>query len=768
MIYTFKLTSLILFLVTITPAVAQKDSPALSTWPMKLQPLLSSSFMEWRHGHFHAGIDLKTKQKEGYRVYAVGQGSVVRIRTSPWNYGKAMYLKLSATGETVIYAHLKGFVPRLEKVILDAQRKNDTYQVDVHLPEGRFTFKEGELIGYSGSTGTGHPHLHFEIRDKWNRPVNPHKRGYSIKDNIQPFFDRVAFIPLDHFSFAQGLPIERIIPFKKTKDKYTVERVPSLYGKIGIAVEVFDRADGSMNRLGIHRLKLYLDGEPVFEKIYNHFEYSKSRKVYLDRNFSLMTAGIGLFHNLYMERGNDLDFYTGKNSGILTFDDEHPGKIEHQVTILAEDFSGNVSTAVFEVRSGMPPEILSLEVSSQPEHIIHIEAKGKDIPLSSVIIERSLDNGEKWLTFIEEPAKDLFFKKNFVFPSQDSTSVFRVLVSDTLGSLSPGVCFTFGNSVDTTGVNRTIIEQQIHGDLLTVHFQTGRFSGFPSMKVRKVLGFLRNVSIYETGLNSYCGRVKLKGNNPIVLIDLPVCKDGPVSANLRKEFTFNQINHIKTFIHEDPCGIKIECPPETFYRDTYIGFETLEKPENLSEELRLVSDVIRAFPQNIPLARSFRIGLLLNNEIIAISNEDSLKTGIVNPKKVGIYRFGSTDGWKFQGSELNSGFIWGKSALLGDFALLSDEIPPEIIALSPKRKTSRKRPFVSFRVMDKGSGISRDSYLQMWFDKFKVYAEYDPEKNLYTYQVRNNQKSGKHSVRVRVRDNQGNEKTISWTFRITG
>ncbi|MBU0519826.1 M23 family peptidase, partial [bacterium] len=60
---------------------------------------LSSTFGETRDGHYHFGIDIKTNGTEGHSCYAVADGDIVRVRVSPYGYGKALYLQL-ADGRT--------------------------------------------------------------------------------------------------------------------------------------------------------------------------------------------------------------------------------------------------------------------------------------------------------------------------------------------------------------------------------------------------------------------------------------------------------------------------------------------------------------------------------------------------------------------------------------------------------------------------------------------------------------------------------------------
>ena len=87
-------------------------------WPLEAPPALTSTYAEYRSGRFHAGLDVKTWGKEGFACVAVADGYVWRVRTSPWGYGRAVYIRLQ-DGRTAVYAHLSEFVERIEKVVAE-------------------------------------------------------------------------------------------------------------------------------------------------------------------------------------------------------------------------------------------------------------------------------------------------------------------------------------------------------------------------------------------------------------------------------------------------------------------------------------------------------------------------------------------------------------------------------------------------------------------------------------------------------------------------
>ena len=132
-------------------------------YPLDIPIILSGTFAELRPNHFHAGIDIKTKGTEGFNVYSIGDGYISRIQITHGGYGKALYIKHD-NGQSSVYAHLKKYSPKIEKIVKEIQYSNESYTFRVYPKENEIRISEKELIGYSGNTGRSYgPHLHYEV-----------------------------------------------------------------------------------------------------------------------------------------------------------------------------------------------------------------------------------------------------------------------------------------------------------------------------------------------------------------------------------------------------------------------------------------------------------------------------------------------------------------------------------------------------------------------------------------------------------------------------
>jgi len=243
------------------PVAAQVISEDL-IWPIDAPPSVSSSFGEPRPGRFHYGVDVRSGGVTGKKVYALGDGYISRIRTTPFGYGKVLYLTLDS-GESVVYAHLSGFLPEIEDLLFKNRIERKSYDVDLWPKPGEFRVSKCQVVAYSGDTGSGPAHLHFELRDSANTPLNPLDHGFNVKDTIPPVLGDIVLIPLDSTSSVDGYPMARLF------DRESLKSVtPVLSGRIGLAVSVWDRINNSSSRLGVYSLQLVVDSTAVFSTNY--------------------------------------------------------------------------------------------------------------------------------------------------------------------------------------------------------------------------------------------------------------------------------------------------------------------------------------------------------------------------------------------------------------------------------------------------------------------------------------------------------------------
>jgi len=323
-------------------------------WPTDASFNLTATFGEYRPGHFHTGIDIKTWGREGYKVFAVDDGYVEKVSVSPYGYGKVLFFKLN-NGNTAVFAHLSAFSDRIVPFVTEVQLKKIKYSVNVKLPEGLLRFKKGDVIGYTGSSGTGYPHLHFEIRDSLNRPVNPlNFVGSYINDVKAPVITSVAAVPLDWYSRINFDVLPCVYDAVKISESvYTVADTITLSGSAGLSVSVFD-IDGSVkNKCSVYSIHLLVDDNLIFSVKYDTLSFDIERLVNLDRNYFLRKRGFGNFNNLF-SRFLSIPFITDKTkSGILICGTERQVSEYqkalflqsgyHNFKIKTEDFFGNCS-----------------------------------------------------------------------------------------------------------------------------------------------------------------------------------------------------------------------------------------------------------------------------------------------------------------------------------------------------------------------------------------------------------------------------------------
>ncbi|MEA3316620.1 MAG: M23 family metallopeptidase [Bacteroidota bacterium] len=312
--------------------------------PVNFPIKLAGTFGELRSGHFHSGIDIKTKGKCGEIIKAVSNGYISRIKVSTNGYGKTIYIS-HPNNRTSVYGHLSKFNNKISKYVKDYQYKNKTFEVNIFPESNKFTIKKGDIIGFSGNTGSSRgPHLHFELRKTSNQhPINP-LLFLDVKDNIAPKIYYLACYPMEENSTINSKNKSLIIPAKLNDNNYIIANNLKLSGKIGFGIETYDYLNDSRNKCGITNLKLKINNKLIFEHKINEFAFSETRYINSHIDYEEKEKSNKKIQKTFIEPNNNLSTYLNTvNNGIYNFDDS----TNYNIKILVNDIYNNTSILEF-------------------------------------------------------------------------------------------------------------------------------------------------------------------------------------------------------------------------------------------------------------------------------------------------------------------------------------------------------------------------------------------------------------------------------------
>jgi hypothetical protein len=330
---------------------ARKGAASARPWPVDVPVHLSSSFGEFRGGHLHAGVDIRSFGREGVACRSVGRGYVARLRASPDGYGEAVYVKLDS-GETVVYAHLSEFAPDIDSVVHAAQIESERYQVDVYPAPGDLPVEEGQIIAYTGRTGAAAPHLHFEVRDAGERPVNPLDAGWTLRDDVPPTIRRLQCLPLATDARVNGRFADAVVELRSSDARtFVAPDTLLVHGAVGFGAQIIDRVGGSSGNLAPFRVELEIDGRRVTTVEMRRFAYDQAAEVELVYDMARARARGQHYLLLFRRGGETLSDREFADDGVIRVagaaDGAGNGDGVHLAVVRATDHAGNVSTATW-------------------------------------------------------------------------------------------------------------------------------------------------------------------------------------------------------------------------------------------------------------------------------------------------------------------------------------------------------------------------------------------------------------------------------------
>ncbi|MCL5129116.1 M23 family metallopeptidase [Algibacter sp. L4_22] len=241
--------------------------------------VLAGTFAELRSNHFHSGLDIKTQQRTGLKVKASASGFVSRIKIAHYGYGKALYIT-HPNGYTTVYAHLQKFSPEIQAYIKKKQYEEESYEIELFPTPEELPITQGDIVAYSGNTGSsGGPHLHFEIRNKEEHPINPMLFGIDILDTTAPVIQSLYAYPLDKNSFVNKKNKKqkvRLIPLKN--GDFVTEKIDAI-GNIGFGIKTIDRQDLAGNSNGVYNIQTVINGQRNFEIDFKEFSFDETKHI---------------------------------------------------------------------------------------------------------------------------------------------------------------------------------------------------------------------------------------------------------------------------------------------------------------------------------------------------------------------------------------------------------------------------------------------------------------------------------------------------------
>ncbi|KAA3607049.1 MAG: M23 family peptidase [Calditrichaeota bacterium] len=689
-------------------------------FPTSASNKLTSTFGEFRPGHFHAGLDIKTFGKEGFPVFAIEDGFVWKIRVSPFGYGKAIYLKLN-DGKFVVYAHLQKFSPEIEEFVYQKQQKTKKYRVVQEFSSEKFPVKKGDVIAFTGKTGIGHPHLHFEIRDKFNVPMNPLKFYSNIEDTKPPLIQKFVVESQNFESQVNGNFLAQEIPFTSNGKFYSLKDTLEISGSVGLAVEISDVANGVTNSYAPYKVQLFVDSLLTFEVRYDEIPFETTRQVELDRNYRFLRTHKDKMNNLFLKEGNELRNYKLSPNSDGTVGIKN-GEGIHDFEIKTQDYFGNTSIlkGVFRVKELNQIGIFSAEEKNFPTEQV-FSFGGKDYAFLTdwnlKNFKISTNGNIRELTNALESQNDL-----------EASSLILVEKDKTIYEKS------FGENSEQFD-----FEIQFHENFGVLETKFTEVSkSFPEIWINGIPrpAFKISERIFQTSfsfdfLNEDFLRIEINGKEIIERVQ-KITKD----------------KEKKTFSEDQK--IQVDFGRTSLYQDIFV---TVKEGNLQVPNTETLGKSYEVRPYEIPLKGAASIKMFYPSETL-------------DSDKLGIFYLENNGKWYFLEGENNSekAYFETKVLSLEKFVLAYDRELPQILNVYPKNSAKGNFDKIKFRVKDEISGIKDEESVSLTVNDEIVVFEFDPETDEILYKPRQNFKKGKNKFSIEVVDKVGNKQSFKSIF----
>ncbi len=729
-------------------------------WPLPDSKELTSHFCAFRGGHYHAGIDVRTFGKTGYNVVAVEDGYLWRVASNWWGYGNVVYLKLD-DGNIAVYAHLSEFTPEVEKYVRENQLAEKRFKVNLFPEKDQFRFKKGDLVGKTGQSGSGAPHLHFEIRNANNEPMNPLPYYPDLRDGYKPRYEEITFRPLGSESFVEGKarPYSVDFHYNRPDNNYILNKIPSMRGEIGIEVKVADRRTGTNRKYNVAVLKFYLNDKLVFETEYDTLSFNTWGSVDLDYNHYQRIKNKSFYHNLYYPYGRkssqqNPDKACESCKAITINHNTPPGT--YDARIIAYDKNGNEREASFKINVLPSVDLIS--------YLGGISIRGSNQGPAAFIAS----NETNFSTEIEvfNPKIRAFTDAGKIAATEDSAGIPHIMLED------------IREKIGSIAADYPLLKLKFYSD----NNRIGTYlMGLPDSPQKRFLDSTLIANIDFVGDVDFINSEPLIEINPQKLYDFLV----------KNDFKANFLQPVES-TGEMAFRLQLNEP----LRDFAYGNDFQPLPGLLAQErLRQQNYYLHAWNQDTEIEMNgFRINLpetKPGNNIffkletsgssdpteVAISPDDriifdgmEIKAPIPSgypPDKSALYGISRKGIPSFAGNDPDTaGFVSAKVKSFGTYRIMVDSVAPVINNIRPWNNSTVRtaRPSIRFYMDDELSGFNSDTLLTVTLNGEYQICEYDVDHKIVYVHLTENLSPGRHELVITARDRAGNTTTRKSSF----
>lgn len=748
--YLRNISVVLLFLFS--PCLGQESDFSDSYyWPLKLKKQLSSGFGDTRPGRFHMGIDLRTGGKEGAQVFAPEDGFIFRIKTSYGGYGKGLYLR-GNSGRIYVFGHLQKYNWDIGTYLQQKQIESERYFQDISPEPNELPVKRGEFIARTGQTGAGAPHLHFEIRDESQRPLNPLYFDVRINDKSAPRFEAIWITYLDNFSlFENGSREKKIIPKKSGRNaNFIISDTIFVSGRFGIKAAVSDVITKGSFTQGAAKLKLYIDGENYYSIEYRRIPYEDNLYSLLDKDLDRRKKeNHKRVYNLYRRIGNN---YSGcetpfNSDGTIEFSSDG----FHDIRIDVFDASGNKRSLTFVIYYLLNPDILEpFNRAIVEDTLIELNyADGVDSTFYDSVEIIHPDSGSlpvKVFPLIENTSHSLRLKADF-----SQWPHYQILFSKNGIGLPAYNIST--NNIRPTGqkaVDSVTVELIDDGMLLNAYSSLASINWLLAEIITNTGRERLSYRKYDTTKFS----LFYKPDDNVTQIESIITR-GPIG--FLPDSLKNTIHHVQAGEDSEISlkdGINLHFDPDDIFSDLLLRIKdtVITNPQT--------GNYIRNPFEIFPKVMSFADWTELRSDI----------SNLPNAGKIDLYVYHEEKGWLWAGGDYNqaSGVLNSDLGGAGLVSLIADTTAPRIRSLNIKENGiyNTNRPKIEFIVDDELSKIENDLNFDVTIDDKWISPEYDPERQLFKSKPHWRLSPGKHILKIEVTDRCGNKVVVFRNFRI--